>query len=417
MASKTKSIAARGSSKNAKGCLLLFFFIFFAVGSVAFYFMFIKPMAALHRARNWVETPCVIVHSEVRVRSGDDGPTYGVYIEYEYEYQGEVYTDDRYMFTDIYSSGRRNKQSVVDQYPPGRKSTCFVNPDNPSESVKRKKFSKSYLIGLFPLIFVLIGAGGIFFALFGGSISRRRKTISADASAGNLSWAPKVKAAHAPDPDRDTGFPRRSMQDSADGFLMKSQASPVAKFLVMLIFALFWNSIVGFMLIQVVKEKSIALMIFGGVFGIIGLLLIAMVVSNFLALFNPRPQVRISDLSPGIGHSFKISWTTLGNVSRISMFRIILSCREEATYRRGTSTYTDRNKFFNMPIVETGDRANMVSGQATATIPPDAMHSFESPNNRIIWTIRVHGDIEKWPDVEEEYKIQVLPEALEKEGA
>jgi hypothetical protein len=37
------------------------------------------------------------------------------------------------------------------------------------------------------------------------------------------------------------------------------------------------------------------------------------------------------------------------------------------------------------------------------------MHSFEAGHNKIIWSLRVHGDIYRWPDVKDEYPIVVLP--------
>lgn len=39
------------------------------------------------------------------------------------------------------------------------------------------------------------------------------------------------------------------------------------------------------------------------------------------------------------------------------------------------------------------------------------MHSFEADNNKILWNLDVHGDIKKWPDVKESFKITVVPAA------
>jgi hypothetical protein len=36
------------------------------------------------------------------------------------------------------------------------------------------------------------------------------------------------------------------------------------------------------------------------------------------------------------------------------------------------------------------------------------MHSFKSDNNRIVWTLHVHGDIAFYPDVNDEFPITVL---------
>jgi hypothetical protein len=38
------------------------------------------------------------------------------------------------------------------------------------------------------------------------------------------------------------------------------------------------------------------------------------------------------------------------------------------------------------------------------------MHSFKSANNKIVWTLQLSGEIPRWPDVSEEFEIDVLPQ-------
>ena len=45
------------------------------------------------------------------------------------------------------------------------------------------------------------------------------------------------------------------------------------------------------------------------------------------------------------GGSADFSWTFKGSVSRLTSLRVVLEGSEEARYRRGTSTYTDRDVF------------------------------------------------------------------------
>ena len=44
-----------------------------------------------------------------------------------------------------------------------------------------------------------------------------------------------------------------------------------------------------------------------------------------------------------------------------------------------------------------------------STPPADTMHSFAGENNKIVWSIKVEGEIPIWPDVNEEFEIKVLP--------
>ena len=36
------------------------------------------------------------------------------------------------------------------------------------------------------------------------------------------------------------------------------------------------------------------------------------------------------------------------------------------------------------------------------------MHSFTAPHNKIEWKVKLHGDIRRWPDVRDEYELNVL---------
>jgi hypothetical protein len=37
------------------------------------------------------------------------------------------------------------------------------------------------------------------------------------------------------------------------------------------------------------------------------------------------------------------------------------------------------------------------------------MHSFTASNNRIVWTLKLSGEIPRWPDVTESVEIEVTP--------
>ena len=54
-------------------------------------------------------------------------------------------------------------------------------------------------------------------------------------------------------------------------------------------------------------------------------------------------------------------------------------------------------------------KGDIQGGQMKVQIPADTMHSFEAPSNKIIWSVHVKGEIPKWPDVDDEYALQVVP--------
>ena len=101
-----------------------------------------------------------------------------------------------------------------------------------------------------------------------------------------------------------------------------------------------------------------------------------------------------------------------GQVRKVPRLRIYLEGREEATYSRGTRSSTDKNVFATVPIADIQDNARVAAGDADLSIPPDAIHSFNSAHNKIIWAIFVKADVTHMPDVKEEFELAVLPQPL-----
>jgi hypothetical protein len=98
-----------------------------------------------------------------------------------------------------------------------------------------------------------------------------------------------------------------------------------------------------------------------------------------------------------------------GLVSRLNNLKIVLNGREEAHYRRGTNHHTDTHTFYEATILETSESMRIERGMTTVTIPANTMHTFLSSNNKIIWSLKVSGDISVWPDVDETFDILVRP--------
>jgi hypothetical protein len=326
---------------------------------------------------------------------GDDSTTYSVDVLYEYEYGGRTYRSRRYEFLGGSSSGYEGKAAIVARYPPGSRTVCRVNPGDPTEAVLHRGFTKTYLVALVPLLFMAVGGGGAILAL-----RHAGKATVPGAMAARSTSAPAYAA-------------RVLAGKSGE---MKPAASPAAKFGCMVGVALFWNGIVSIFVWQVVKGWRAG----GGLgcealfllpFVAIGLVLIGSVFHSFLAIFNPRPKLEISSRAIPVGGSATVTWSFTGNVSRIDTLKLTLLGVEEAQYRRGTSTYTDRETFAEIPIYESAPGAGVGIGTGTAriSVPADTMHTFEASHNKVIWKLTLVGSIAKWPDVSEEFPIAVLP--------
>ena len=108
-----------------------------ALPSAFLYYFFIIPLRKVLRARNWLETPCVILSSAVEEDATDSG-LYRYLVTYEYEIAGRSYESRRYSFSIAgqgyrpnrfgfstgATSGYRGKKAVVDRLPPGKETVC-----------------------------------------------------------------------------------------------------------------------------------------------------------------------------------------------------------------------------------------------------------------------------------------------------
>lgn len=402
----------RRNSAAGRGCLILFFGIFAAAGGGMLWWMLLRPLWGVANAQFWTETPCTIVSSEVEVHDGDDGDTYSIEIRYDYTFGGQSYRGERYHFMHgMASSGREGKQAVVDRYPVGLETTCFVDPSDPSQSVINRNFTTDMLWGLFSLPFLAVGVGGL---LFGTGVVKFRKPPADGIGTGQ---APLALGAGASDDDGE-----ENTDDWSDGFepdaegplTLKPRYSPLGKFLGITCIALFWNGITGVFVYHAAKSHldgrpEWCLTFFILPFVAVGMLMIWGIFHSFLALFIPRPTLTVDRARLPLGGATRITWKFSGNAHVIRQLKVTLRGEEVATYRRGTDTYTDKHTFHKDVVFETHDPLEIPEGSAEIRIPDDTMHSFDSGNNKVVWEIHLDGEIPLRPDIDAEFPITVTP--------
>ncbi|MBA4387848.1 MAG: hypothetical protein C0404_07695 [Verrucomicrobia bacterium] len=381
---RKESISAKASGNTGKWILIPFFGVFFLMGMAFLVAFFIRPMIRIAKARDWPAVPCTVVSSEVSSHSGKS-TTYSVNILYSYEFGGRKRKSNSYDFLGGSSSGYDSKKAVVDTYPPGSTRVCYVNPADPTEAVLCRDLTATMWVGLIPLVFVLIGAGGMVYAV--------RLLVRGDPARSKTAELPRT----------------------IDGMIpLKSSSSRIGRLFGVMFAAVFWNGIVSiFVALAVAGWKKGAgewgLTIFLVPFVLVGLGFIVGVVYEFLALFNPKPELRVSRPEIRLGEELLLKWQTKGNVNRLRDFEVILEASEEARYRSGKSTSTAKQVFFKAVMFRTEEPRQALGGQIGVTISPDLMHSFDGGNNKIVWTLRICGAIDRWPDLKDEYEITVLP--------
>ena len=397
-----RPISDRAGQRGGMGCLVLFFLVFLLMGGGFFYGFFVRPVLGIMAARDWLEVPCTVLSSEVKSHRGDDGTTYSIGMVYTYEFAGREHQSSRYDFMGGSSSGYAGKRAVVDRLPPGTRTMCYVNPDDPADAVLERGYTPDLWFGLIPLVFVAVGLGGTVYSLR----RWRRPADAASVTTGLPTTAPTLV--------KDGTREATAAPGEGETVELKPKLAPWMRLVGTTILALFWNGIVSVFLLQLLQgwrsgRSDWFLTLFMIPFVVVGLGLIVAAGYFLLALFNPRARVLVTPGAVRLGGRLQVEWRFTGRSDVLQQVRVWLEGREEATYRRGTQTSTDRSCFARLDLARVSARGELRTGTGTTALPIGTMHSFASANNKIVWSLRVKGEIEFWPDVDDEYPITVLP--------
>jgi hypothetical protein len=115
----------------------------------------------------WPQLPCLILKSDVEEYGigGTVESEYRLNILYRYDFQGKSFESNRWSLRgSIPKSNPSAVEEMVQMYPVGTRSLCWVNPLQPSQALL-KLDSKAPLYSIwFPGVFVIAGVGMIYSA-------------------------------------------------------------------------------------------------------------------------------------------------------------------------------------------------------------------------------------------------------------
>ncbi len=128
------------------------------------------------------------------------------------------------------------------------------------------------------------------------------------------------------------------------------------------------------------------------------------------------PEATISNDSLRAGENFTFTCQQIfKSGTTVDYILIQLIMKEKATYRRGTNTHTVTHTIVADEFKHLG--RSFYSGEIfyddrTLQVPADAMHTFKARRNTIEWFVKLQIAIPRWPDIEHEYAVTVLPEKI-----
>lgn len=126
------------------------------------YFFSVVPITHMLQARNWAETPCVLLDSMVWTDSSPKSwPQPTERVTYSYIFGGRHFVSSCYQFTEPLHSGSAMKPGFFNRYSPGDAEVCYVDPANPSNAAMNRGFTSNMVffggVGLVTALFVAIG--------------------------------------------------------------------------------------------------------------------------------------------------------------------------------------------------------------------------------------------------------------------
>ncbi len=388
---KRRETLSEGAAENGgRGVAIVFFLIFAGAGLAMLFGLVLPKVAEWLDMRQWHGTPATVIWSDVKEVDGDEGTSYKVDLFYRYEFAGREHRANRYDLMDGSSSGREGSREIARAHPAGSALTVYVDPENPWRAVVKRDAGWWALFVLFPLPFIAVGIGGLWWMRKG-----RRKTFSAE-----LPEHPGLRA-----PLRESAAAPR---------ILRSRGKRGRAFAGTLCAALFWNGIVSVFAFQIISawrqgDLHWFMAIFLIPFLLVGLALAALAVYCFFAIFAPVFDIELenADLFPGA--VTRLHWRRGGGIGQPRNFILYLVGREEATYRRGTSTSTATSVFFEEVIFESTHPHDMRAGGAELRIPAGAVPSFKGDHNCIRWLLRVRADVPRMPDVGDDHDLTLRP--------
>ncbi|MCD4781061.1 MAG: DUF3592 domain-containing protein [Candidatus Omnitrophica bacterium] len=154
----------------------LFFLFFFLMGSL-FAVLLGREIYTKAQPFFWKATTCEILFSQVIDQSSEDSERpYFLEVEYQYSFQGQEYRSNRFTLKKQGYAKYNQLARYVQQWEKDRFVTCYVHPHTPERAVLIRENLWLALFMFIPILFILIGGGGIWGVWFASDDRHQSKT-------------------------------------------------------------------------------------------------------------------------------------------------------------------------------------------------------------------------------------------------
>jgi hypothetical protein len=269
------------------------------------------------------------------------------------------------------------------------------------------------------LSFVLLGGGGVMWAVvYSRTSAERRSALVNDASRIDL-----VSPALPPPREYPT-VPLETNLINSPGvvlpYRLPTVESPVWGLLAAAIFSLAWNGLTIALTVYATRSWSTA----RPEWFLTWLLVPFICVGVWAIYFLLRQLVEHTTLGPLImeishhprhaGGHYQLFLSMAGSV-RIRSLEVHVMCEEQVEFHQGTDVRHEHADVWRMQIFRAADfrlEPGVTYEQLLdVSIPPGAMHSFQTPHNAVLWKLVVTGSADRWPAFQRSFPVIVQPPA------
>lgn len=141
------------AARRAVRCIAMLLLV--ATLVVVTYFTGVRPLLLFESARRWRELPCTIVASRAGAHSNGMRTGYSVQIVFQYLFDGRQRSSGAYELDENDNRSFQDAARIVNRYPQGAATSCYVDPTNPDRAVLDRSLPAGTALGLLPLGFLL----------------------------------------------------------------------------------------------------------------------------------------------------------------------------------------------------------------------------------------------------------------------
>lgn len=343
---------------------------------------------AYYDGAKWGAAECTVKRLFVHSR-----PDYRGIVCYRPVVQIEYCVDDKNYLIQTYNlqtfttdSGfvynRGTAESLVREFTPNRKTTCWYLLDRPAVAVLvRSQDYWGWVFLVIPTTLLILGSIGIVF-----TIKNRSKSQEAIAQRQKK---PESRYPTLPDSSAINESPGTEL-----AFRLPVAVFPIFSFWVSLFLALLWNIVSWSILLYLLSTQKtifqfLGALLFGAIFCGLGAVFVPWIVAIFRrALQVGNTIIEISDHPIIPGRKHRITLLQQGRL-QVKSFVVSAICEEVARYRQGTNTITNSREVYRQNILTKNDFeipvAEAFREELIVRLPMGAMHSMVTKHNEINW--------------------------------